>query len=1040
MTFFRYFIRALAAHPTAANLFMAVFILMGVITVGDLKRETFPDFSPEQVEITAAYPGASSIDVETSICRRIEDAIEDVPNIHEITSIAREGVARVVVEMRDDADVVQFFNDLKTEVETITDFPDKVEDVIVKPLNRTDQVLSIAVTGPMNPIDLELYCQSLKDRLKRRELISQIDLLGFSSHQFRIEVKLIKLMTLGLSASDLAAVIGSQNIDLPAGSIETADSNILIRFIEEKRTVRDLENLVVASGKHGDEILLGDIAKITQRFKDEENKILFNGQRAGMLQINKTKAEDSLKIMDDVMAFLDEERKRVPPDVKLVVTQNISEIVRDRLQLLVVNGVQGLILVFLAMWLFFSFRFSFWVAWGLPISFLGTIFVMKQIGFSLNMMTMVGLLIAIGLLMDDAIVISENIAANMDKGKKPLDAVSDGVSEVSAGVVSSFLTTLFIFGSLAVFIEGDIGKVLYAVPVVLIITLSVSLIEAFCILPNHLSHALEHSSRSVKGRLNVKVDSSVVWLKEKALGPIVDTAVNYRYLFIGLVIFTFIVSIAMVAGGVLKVRAFPDTDGDVLQAYVLLPQGSPLERTESVVDRLIDAIKKLDKEFSPLQPDQQQLIKNYTIIYNSNANAGESGPHAATISLDLLNAEIRNTTIDEITGKWREYAGTIPDATSIVYTEPMIGPAGLPIEIRLQGTRLDRLKAASNQLIAKLYAYQGVQDLADDLRPGKPELLITLNKGALAKGLNASMIAGQLRSAFYGITADEIQAGENSYDIDVRIAESDADTVSDLERFYIIKPDGQKVPLLSVVEISEGRGYSQITRIDGIRTITITGDVNTEKANTAEIIRDVQNNFLPGLKKDFPDIRISTEGQARETKTSMRSMMKAFIIGTFGVFVLLSIQFKSYFEPLFIMSAIPLALIGVIWGHIFMGIDLCMPSVMGLISLAGIVVNDSILLVTFIKGHLARGEEIAQASKNASRDRFRAVLLTSATTVLGLLPLLTERSLQAQILIPLACSIVFGLLASTVLILVVIPTIYAISGDFDFIEVGAKSK
>ncbi len=1024
----------LADHPTAANLLMVLFLALGAISIGDLTRETFPNFSMDAIEITAAYPGATAEDVEASICRRMEDAIDSVSNIAEVKSTAMENQARVVVEMVEEGNIIQFLNDIKTKVEAISDFPDSVEDVIVKQINQTDQVVSIAVTGPMDPVHLKFFCEDLKDRIKQTDLISQVEVKGFSKQEFLMEIPFYNMMRLGLSLTDIESAVSAQNIDLPAGSLKTRDADILIRFTEERNTVRELGELVVVASQTGARIRLAEIAKITDRFEDAEDKILFNGKRAGILQINKTKSEDALDIMDAVADFLEKEKDLAPPGVSFVLTQNVSKIVRDRLDMLGKNAIQGLILVFTAMVLFFPFRFSFWVVMGLPVSFAMTFFVMKHLGLSLNMLSMVGLLIGIGILMDDAIVIAENVAANLEKGKTGFEATVDGITQVAPGVLSSFLTTLFVFGALALSMAGDIGKVLYVIPVILILTLSVSLVEAFCILPHHLAHSLKTNEKRMKANsIRLKIDKILEWIRENIVGRLVDRAIDYRYLFMGLVIFAFIASVSMIAGGLLKVRAFPEIDGDVIQARILFPQGTPLERTAFYVDKLVDAAKRVNRDLSP-QPGGGDLVEHISVLYNTNADAGEKGPHVATVSLDLLNAEVRTASIDQIIHQWRTLTANMPDAIALTFKEPAIGPGGLPIEIRLKGNDLDELKQASTRLIDWLYQYQGVSDLYDDLRPGKPEIQVTLKEGALAKGFTARMVAGQLRAAFYKITASEMIVRDQSYEVNLRIADNDRNSISHLENFYFINLKGERVPLTAVAAVTLDRGYAGIRRVNGIRTVTVTGDMDTTLANAADVIADTRQKFLPELKKEFPGITTGLEGQEKELKSAMGGMIKALGIGIFGVFCLLSFQFKSYQEPLVVMVTIPFAFIGVIWGHWLMGLDLAMPSLMGFISLAGIVVNDSILLVTFVKQHTAMGETVVQAGKMAARQRFRAVMLTSITTIAGLLPLLAERSLQAQILIPLACSIVFGLMVSTVLVLVVVPSLYAILGDFNLIR------
>jgi HAE1 family hydrophobic/amphiphilic exporter-1 len=1034
MKFMKSWIGPLAAHPTAANLLMILFLLLGLMNMGDIRRETFPDFASTEVSVSAVYPGATAEDVESAVCERIEEAVEGISNLIKVTSKTAEGRATVTLEMQDGANTTEFLNDIKTEVEAISNFPAEIEDVIVKRLNRTDQVLSIAVTGPMSEPHLKLYCEQLKEKIKQLPLVSQVDILGFSEHQLQVEIPLYQLMHLGLSVSDIQAVLQNQSIDMPAGTIETDQTDYLVRFTEERRTPYELGELVVASNPMGGEIRLRDIATITDKFEDKENSIRFNGKRAGLLQINKNKSEDALGIMDEITVFLETEAQLAAPDVEFAITQNISKIVRDRLDMLTINGLEGLFLVFLTLWLFFNFRISFWVAMGLPVSFCMTFFFMKQIGFSFNMLTMVGLLIAIGILMDDAIVIAENVVAHLEKGKNALQATVDGVAEVASGVFSSFLTTIFVFGALALSMQGDIGKVLYAIPVMLILTISVSIVEAFAILPNHLSHSLNGYNRSSSTGFRKKFDGIIDTIREKVLGRAVDFVVNYRYLMIGFVIFLFISSISMVAGGYLKVKAFPDTEGDVLQARILMPQGTSLKRTEEVVDKMIAAILQINKELTPEQPDQRPLVENYSVLFNTNADAGESGPHVATLSLDLLSAEERNSSIDDITNTWRNYVGTLPDAINITFKEPSIGPGGLAIELQLQGHDLDRLKMASVKLIDWLSRYDGVVDLTDNLRPGKPEFRIKMNKGAMAMGFTAKSIASQLRAAFYGSVASEVQYGGESYEIMVKIADEDRHFVTDLSQFYVMSPKGKRVPLQSVATVEQGRGFASINRINSLRTVTVTGDIDTAKANANEVIQHTRDNFLPELAGEFPDISVLLEGQEKEGKTAMAGMVKAFLVGIFGVFIILSLQFKSYLEPIIVMVLIPFALIGVIWGHILLGLDLSMPSIMGFISLAGIVVNDSILLVTFIRNHMDKGVSPMDAARQASRERFRAVFLTSLTTIMGLLPLMAERSMQAQILIPLACSIVFGLLVTTLLVLLVIPALYTVFDDFNLLR------
>ena len=1017
-------IRYFAAHPTAANLLMAAFLVVGIIAAPTVKRETFPDIPARNVEVAVIYPGATSEEVEEAICQRIEDAIESIKNIEEISCEARENRGTAKIKMIEGKDFDDFLNDIKTEVDAIDTFPDEAEDPVVRKLNQIDFVASLAVTGPMSPTDLKAYAEQLKDEMLESDDISQVKVTGFSDHQIRIEIPAQTLRQYGLSVSDIATTIANQSIDLPAGTIETSESDVLIRFSDERRNPLEFNDLVVIGAASGAEIRLGDIAKITDLFELNETKIIFNGQRAAILEVSKTKAEDTLNVIGAVKDFIDIQKQTAPPGVVFEITRDISSIVEDRLSLLIRNGSQGLVLVFLTLWLFFSFRFSFWVAMGFPVSFMGTIAVMAFAGFSFDLITMVGLLIAIGL-----IVIAENIAAHVRKGSAPLKAAIDGAKQVAPGVLSSYLTTICVFGSL-VFIKGNIGAILKFLPIILLVTLSVSLVEAFLILPHHIMKSTEHNLKKQPKAFRRKLEAGIDWLRDVLLARIITWTIEWRYFAFGLTLMVFLVSISMPAGGILKFRAFPDIEGDVAVARILLPQGSPLSRTTETVARITEAMGKVNDEMAKDQPGGQALVRNINIGFNKNIDAYEAGPHIATVTVDLLGTEKRTVDMDTILNRWREQVGSLPDVISLKFTEPTIGPAGRAIDIRIKGEDLNVLKSASIELLAWLNAYKGVIDLSDDLRPGKPEIRLRLKDGATVLGLTAQTIASQMRSAFFGKTASEIQVGSEAYEIDVRLADEDKNSLTDLEYFTVTSPSGDQIPLDAVAVLESGRGFARINRVDRQRTVTIQGQVDTNEANVAELTTDTINKFLPGLYKRYPGVTVAFHGEVNEGAKTRGSIGQGFAIGLIGVFMLLSFLFRSYIEPIIVMITIPMGAIGMIWGHVLLGLDLSMPSIVGFASLAGVVVNNAILMVEFIKIQRRAGDSVIEAAKHASRMRFRAILLTSSTTIVGLLPLLTETSLQAQVLIPLVTSLAFGLLASTLLVLIMLPALYTIFDDF----------
>ncbi|MCF6326623.1 MAG: efflux RND transporter permease subunit [Devosiaceae bacterium] len=1019
-------IRFFTAHPTFSNLLMILLLLSGILVGPQLLRETFPRGDPSRVEITVPYPGARPEDVETAICERIENALDAVTALDTQSCEAREGLARAVARMNEGEDFQAFVADVKSQVETITDFPDRAETLRVKALGLTDFVVSVSITGPLARTDLKNYAEDVRTRMLRWGGIPIVSVKGFSTRELRVGLNVEALRKFGLSVSDVARSIQATSIDVPSGTLETRGETLLVRVDEERQNVESLANLVIRSAPNGGQVRLGEVAQITEGFALEDDQITFDGKLAAVLDVSKTRAEDALRVIDAVSAFVEYERTQVPDGIVLELTSDAASVVRDRLQLVVVNGLQGLGLVFLVLWAFFGFRFSFWVAMGLPVSFMGGVFLMWMVGYSLNLMTTLGLLIVIGLLMDDAIVIAENIVRLREKGRTPMQAASEGAAQVFPNVLASFATTAMIFGSLA-FLSGDLGAILRVVPVVMLFVLSISLIEAFWILPHHLVHTLE-SRHKPKG-IPAHVNNALFWVREHMVGPLVDYAIRFRYVTAGLAIALLLSSVGMLAGGYLKFVAFPELDGDTIVARVLLPQGTPLARTQSIVARLEEGLQKTDEELSPLQPDGAKLIQHVSVFYGENKDAFESGAHVATVSVDLLPSADRVSRPDDIMALWRQNVGELPDIISLKYAESTIGPAGIAIDMRLKGDNLENLKAASLELQNWISSYQGVTSILDDLRPGKREMQIQLSDAAAPMGITAAMVADQLRAAYFGTMVSEMQVQGQLLEVTALLAEDERSSLSKFDDFVITRTDGSYVPLSVIANIKVGQGYSRINREDGMRTVTVQGTIDTRIANASAIVSDTLERFMPGLLERFPGVSLNVEGQRAEAVKTQQSMLQGFLIGLFGVFLLLSFLFRSYVEPIVVMLIIPLSLSGVIYGHMFMGLDFSMPSMLGFVALAGVVVNNSILLVDFVKREHGDTKTVAIAAAQAARARFRAIFLTSLTTIVGLLPILTETSLQAQILIPLVTSLTFGLFTSGIMVLTVLPAIYSILDD-----------
>lgn len=1024
-------IRFFTAHPTAANLLMILLMVLGVLSIPEMKRETFPSFKRVKVEIQIPYPGASPEDVEQAICLPMEDALDGVNHLTELTCQATEGMATTTAEMdRSTGDVARFISDIRTQVDSIDNLPDEVEKTIIKQLGIYDSVVSIGVASNMGQVELKEYVEHLKRRIKRIHGVAKVNISGFSQSQLRVQLDLLKLRQLNLTVADIAKRIGEQNITIPSGQLYSDERTLLLRFDAKKDSPRTLSNIVISSDENGGIVYLGDIANIDRGFELDEDRIEINGQSGALLEIQKKDSADAIKVYDRISNFVALEHKATPSSVHLTLTRDMASLARDRINLLASNGIQGIFLVFLVMWLFFPWRYAFWVSMGLPVSFLASLFFMSKFGLSLNMLSSVGLLIAIGLLMDDAIVLSESIATQLEKQKDKLQAIVDGLNNVKSGVFSSFLTTVAIFGSLA-FIEGDMGRVLKVVPIVLIITLVVSLVEAFFILPRHLYHSKQDEQNQRKPiAIKVRFNQLFEKVRSTLLPRVVSKIIDFRYPFTGGIVFLFILSIALPISGVLKFSPFPELEGNQLQITLLMPPGTPFSETQKVIQKIEKDLQTVNDFYQPKQPKQEAIIDNKIVQYGLNIDANERGENAATIFIDLLDTEKRSTRLVDFQGKLMSEIGPLAGVSSFMVRAPGKGPAGRNIEIELSHPNIQTLKSVGHDFTNYLNKFAGVQNLLSDLRDGKPEIKMSLLPGAESYGITGQVVANQLRSAYSGVKVDHLQINNENVELDVRLDKADRSRIETLEDFPIILADGRQIPLSSLVSLTYQRGVNKISRIDGLRTLTLHGDINAHENNTAIVMNKVKTDFIPKIQAQYPGLKIHLKGEAESSSETGNSMLNNFLIGLFCIFAILSYQFRSYIEPLIVIIAIPLALMGVIWGHFLLGHNLTMPSMLGFASLAGIVVNDSILLVQFIKKDLQQFGDIKRAAVMATQQRLRAIFITSATTAVGLLPLLLEQSLQAQILIPLVISIVFGLLAATTLIILVLPAFYAILDDF----------
>ena len=1016
-------IRWFTGHPTAGNLLLLLFLAAGVFASPGLLRETFPDFRAVEAEITVPYRGAAAEDVEGAICAPLWGGVQGVEGLETLTCTAQTGRARAVATMAPGNDALRFLNALRTEVAAIDSFPSRADPAIVRELHRNDAVTSVAVSGDLPLHELDLYADALSDRLAALSGVASVTRSGLGTRTLSITADRAALEGHGLTPSTLAAAIAAQNIDLPAGTLEGPGMDRTLRFTAERDSAIALARIPVLVLPNGATLTLGDVSAIEESFEPPYERAFVDGTPAIMIDVAKALDADALRVLDAVVALVAEEDARLPDTITVEVVQDVTSIIRDRLLMLVQNGVIGLVLVVSVMSLFFRPGFAIWAAMGLPVAFAGAFVWMALTGLSLNMMTLVALLMAIGIVMDDSIVIADSIAVHAAKGAT-VENVAAGVAAVAPGVTSSFLTTLAVFLPLA-FLAGELGAVLEVLPIVLLAALAASLVEAFLILPHHLKGGMKEIPPS---RFRSRFDAGFDTLRE-GMGSLADTAIKARWLVVGLAIGALILTVGALGGGVVKREAMPEIDGDVLEARLLLPAGTPLSRTTEAVAQVEEALDRVNVRLTPEQPEAQALVIRRITRMGRNLSSGESGAHVATVAVDLLGAETRTSTLDDFVTLWREEIGTLPGVTSLILTEPGIGPQGIAVELRLSHPDLATLEEAGRATLAELESYAGVRNAILDLRPGAPELRLSLAPGAEALGLTATDVAGQLRAAFLGTQLSEVRRGDLAWDLEVRLADSDRFARTDLSAFEIALPEGGTVPIASIATITEARGWGTITRRDGLRTLTVSADVDGRIGNADAITARLAEGFLPDLVADTPGLAFDIGGQAANSAETVASVLRGFLIGLVGIYLVLSFQFRSYVEPLIVMITIPLAFLGVIWGHVLMGYNISMPSLVGAASLAGIVVNNAILLVGVLNARCADGMAAALAAGEAVRARFRPIFVSVSTTIMGMAPLLLETSTQAQTLKPLVISVVFGLLAATALILLVLPAFYAALED-----------
>ena len=1011
-----YFVR----HPNAANLLMLVGIIVGLSVIFQIERETFPEFTASEVSVTVTYPGASARDVDEDICQSLEDALSGTTGMTDLSCLSVEGRAQATAELEEGGDITQFYNDISSAVSSIGDLPDEAETPSVTILGQTELIALLAVSGIEGKDGLIAYADALADRIQALPAIAEANVSGLTDRELRIAFDETSLRRFNLSAQDIVNAISARSFTQPLGLVDTREASLTLRYSDARRSAADLEELIILQAPSGGMVRLKDVATVSLVDKDDNIEAFIDGQRAAIISIAKTKTTDSIRAFAAVETMLDEENAKYPDPFSVVITNNLTEVVAERIQLVAENIAMGLVLVFVTMWLFFGLRLSFWISAALPVSFLGAFFMMSVLGLTINIITLIALLMAVGLIMDDSIVIAENIASKR-KTLPPMRAAIEGATEVMPGVISSFLTTACVFTPL-MFLSGEIGTILKFIPMVLLIVLTISLIEGFLILPNHLSHG--GGEGQAEDRWAARVLDR---FKNRTMIPLVTQLVRWRYLTLGTVVGIFILTIGMVTSGTVKVIGFPASEADTIEARIALTSGIPRERTIETVEHLLAGLDQVDAELTPGTVDQMPLVERVLVRYATNADVKDNGSNTATITVDLLESTRRNVSADAVLAAWRSAAGPLPDVVQSNFLQAESGPGGADLDVELHSRDLEQLERAANDMLVAFLARDDVTEAFQDFTGGRQEIGLKLNEYGYSIGLTPQAVATQLRNAFAGSETDSFRQGVSTVSVRVQI-DGTIETLAELESFPISVPGAGQTSLASIAEITLTGSYPQITRKNGLAVARIEGKIDRE-ATTSTAISAVATDIIgPEITARYPGVEIRIGGATQEQNQTQVSILSSLLLGLVGVYMVLAFQFRSYTLPLAVMLSIPFALIGTILGHAVLGMDLSMPSFVGFASLAGIVVNNAILFVTFFETHL-EGGDYEHASVNAVRDRFRPILLSSSTTFMGLVPIILETSPQIQTLVPLVVAVAFGLLAATLLVVLVFPALISIYFD-----------
>lgn len=1010
-------IAAAARHPVFANLLMMVLIITGLVGFLELRREIMPEINVDTVLITVEYPGASAGEIEEGVLNKIENALRGLNGLKTLKGSASEGVATVEAEISGKvADKRAVVDKLKAKVDAINTFPKDAEKPRMQEILSTSDAYMMVLHGNAPEKILRELGYDTKDELQALGM-SKVELSGVRDYEIVIEVDKQTLEAYQLSLDEITRKVRDSSLNLPAGSLRTQHEEMKLEIRGRRYTADAYRQLVVLNRNDGTLLRLGQIATVRESFVEGGGLGRFDGKPAVLLNISRTGGEDTVEIARKAQEYMASKNPTLPPGVQLSTLADFSTEVNGRINLLMTNGWQGLILLFFALWLFLNLRLALWVAIGIPIAFAFTGIILWGGDYTLNMLTLFGLILALGIVVDDAIVIGENVHTHTLKGKSPMQAAIDGTSEMAWPVLAAVTTTIIAFAPMFV-VTGVMGKFIAILPVAVVATLVGSLIEGLLILPAHLGHGGKEKPPS---RIRQGINNSIQFLIERLYKPLYQITLRARYLTFSIITAVSLVSMTLLINGSVPIMLTSSSDTLFLEATVAFPEGTPRKVTEQAMAQLEQGINQVNEQYG-------KLGKNGVLATAIYSEAKSDNEGVATVV--LVGPEERELPSPQILVRWRELSGKITGADRVSFVG--LGGAGPPVadlQILAFGEDMEQLSLVDNELRAALARYAGVSDIESDLKTGKRELRIELKPQGRAMGITLQSLASQIRQGFFGDEALKVQRGRDEVNVQVRYPLSQRASLEDLYAVRVNTPQGRQVPFNEVAEVTLTRGISEFKHHNGKRRIQVEASVDKERISPKQVVNDLRANLVPQLAKQYPEITVSFEGAESESAESMGSLAMGFIFALVGIYCVLALVFRSYAQPLLIMTVIPFGIVGAILGHYFLGYAMTIWSLSGVVALSGVVVNGSLVLIDRINQGQREGETTWEAVTNAGPARFRAILLTTVTTVAGLLPLLAERSFQAQDLQPMALSLAAGLIFATVLTLFLIPCLYLMLND-----------